>query len=424
MRVHSTSSVRVLLINTSERAGGAAIAASRLTAALNRKGVKAKLLVRDKTTDSPTTVRLPQRLRLRWAFLWERVHIWAANGFTRKGLWDVDIAAAGADVTTLPEFREADIIHLHWVNQGLLSMREIAKIVASGKPVVWTMHDMWPCTAICHHARECDRFHSHCHDCPRLQRPGSHDLSWQVFERKAQAFAGGHITFVGCSQWLTDEARKSALLNGHQVVSIPNTFDSQLFHPVNEASRTALRRQLGLPERRRLVLFACQKVTNEHKGLNYLVQALQSPTLAAMSEQVSVVVVGQMAESVAQLIPFPVRTIDYVHSEAMMAQLYEAVDVFVTPSLEENLPNTIMEAMACGTPCVGFRIGGIPEMIDHKANGYVAAYRDAEGLAAGILFVLNDHDRLTTAAAEKATRAWGEEQVASEYRALFESVIP
>lgn len=412
--------MQVLLINTSERAGGAAIAASRLTAALNRNGVKATLLVRDKTTDSVTTVRLPQRLRLRWAFLWERLRIWAANGFTRRGLWEVDIAASGADITTLPEFREADVVHLHWVNQGLLSMQQIAKILASGKPVVWTMHDMWPCTAICHHARMCTLFHSHCHDCPQLLRPNSRDLSWQVFERKAQAYDGGNITFVGCSQWLAGEARKSALLKGHQVVSIPNTYDSQLFHPINDASRVALRRQLGLPKDRRLVLFACQKVTNEHKGLEYLVQALLSSSFAVMDQKLTMVVVGQMAENVAQSIPFPVCTMGYVNDEATMAQLYQAVDVFVTPSLEENLPNTIMEAMACGTPCVGFRIGGIPEMIDHKQNGYVAAYRDAEDLAAGISFVLNDLERLAAGAAQKAAETWNEERVASQYRALFE----
>ena len=415
--------MRVLLINTSERAGGAAIAASRLTETLNRNGVKAQLLVRDKTTDRPTTVRLPQRLKLRWAFLWERLRIWAANGFTRKGLWEVDIATAGADVTALPEFREADIVHLHWVNQGLLSMGQITKIMASGKPVVWTMHDMWPCTAICHHARECDRFQSHCHDCPQLLRPSSRDLSWQVFERKAQAYAGGNVTFVGCSEWIASEARKSALLNGHRVVSIPNTYDSQRFRPVNDMSRVALRRELGLPEHRRLVLFACQKVTNAHKGLDYLVQALQSPALAATSQQISVVVVGQMSAGVARDIPFPVRTLGYVGSETMMAQIYQAADVFVTPSLEENLPNTIMEAMACGTPCVGFHIGGIPEMIDHRENGYVAIYRDADDLAAGILFALNDYERLSAAAASKAASTWNEQRVAEMYTALYESVI-
>lgn len=417
--------MRVLLINTSERAGGAAIAASRLTDALNQNGVKAKLLVRDKTTDRPTTVRLSQQLKLRWTFLWERLRIWMANGFKRQGLWEVDIANAGADITALPEFREADIIHLHWVNQGLLSMRQLKKIMQSGKPIVWTMHDMWPCTAICHHARECEHYHNHCHNCPQLLRPCAHDLSYQVFERKVKAYTNSNITFVGCSQWIADEARKSALLNSHQVVSIPNTYDAHLFYPFGDESRVALRRQLGLPERRRLVLFACQKVTNVHKGLDYLIQALQSPTLAMLSEQMTVVVVGQMAESVAQHIPFPIRTMGYISSETTMAQLYQAVDLFVTPSLEENLPNTIMEAMACGTPCVGFRIGGIPEMIDHQVNGYVASYRDAEDLATGINYSINPlhYDRLAKAAAEKALRAWNVDTVVRRYTTLYESLI-
>ena len=411
--------MRVLLVNTSEQIGGAAIAAARLTNVLNRHGVEARLLVRDKQTSRATTVRLPQRLRLRAAFLWERLRIWAANGFRRAGLWTVDIACCGVDITKLPEFREADIVHLHWVNQGLLSLHQIGKILASGKPVVWTMHDMWPCTAICHHARECRHFHTHCYDCPQLLSPAAHDLSWQVFEKKVRAYAQARMTFVACSQWLAGEARKSALLEGHEVLSIPNTYDSALFHP---ASPAEARRRLRLPARGRLLLFACQKVTNSRKGLDILYEALQSSLLAEHSGDLHLVVVGQMAEGLQRQLPFPVHAIGYLSSESDMAALYQAVDVFVTPSLEENLPNTIMEAMASGTPCVGFQIGGIPEMIDHLANGYVARYRDADDLAQGIRYVLENQERLAQHAAAKAAATWNEDAVASQHIQLYEQL--
>lgn len=139
--------MRVLLINTSERIGGAAIAASRLMESLKNHGIKAKLLVRDKQTDQISVVSLDHNWRMVWKFVWERIVIWSANRFNKKNIFAVDIANTGTDITSLPEFQQADVIHLHWINQGMLSLKNIEKILASGKPVVWTMHDMWPCTA-------------------------------------------------------------------------------------------------------------------------------------------------------------------------------------------------------------------------------------------------------------------------------------
>lgn len=413
--------MRVLLINTSEATGGAAIACRRLTSALVAHGVKAQMLVRDKQTSAVTTAALPRQWLMRLAFVWERLCIFVANGFTRKGLWEVDIATCGADVTALPAFREADVVHLHWVNQGMLSLRQIGKILASGKPVVWTMHDMWPVTGVCHHARSCVHFHDHCHSCPQLQRRGRHDLSYGTFARKLRAYARAPIAFVACSQWLAREAMRSRLTVGHSVHSIPNTYDCEVFCP---APNVEARRRNGLPESGRLLLFACQKVTNPRKGLAFLLDALASPLLHRWKDLMTLVVVGQMSDAIADNLPFPVVKKGYISSEAEMASLYQAVDAFVTPSLEENLPNTLMEAMATGTPCVGFDVGGVPEMIDHCRTGYVARFCDAEDLARGIDYVIDgdNHDRLAEAAAAKAAACWNTEHVVRRYIDLYESL--
>lgn len=169
--------MRVLIINTAERIGGAAIAANRLMEALKNNGIKAKMLVRNKQTDQVTVVALKKSWRRIWQFTWERIVIWAANGFKRHNLFAVDIANTGTDITSLPEFRQADVIHLHWINQGMLSLKDIQRILASGKPVVWTMHDMWPFTGICHYSGECEKYTAQCHDCPLLLKPHHHDLS-------------------------------------------------------------------------------------------------------------------------------------------------------------------------------------------------------------------------------------------------------
>lgn len=411
--------MNILFINTSDNSGGAAIAARRLIHALNRKGVSARMMVRDTTSDAGVVPVGGMFKRL--PFLWERLCIWAANGFNRRNLWRVDIANAGLPVTRTKAFHEADVIHLHWVNQGLLSLKELRRILQSNKRVVWTMHDMWPCTAICHHAGTCDRYHTHCHDCPQLVRPGRKDLSWHVFSQKSKAYGRGHITFVCCSQWLSDQARKSALLAGHDVVTIPNTYDAAHFHPT---SRSEARQQLGLPQDKALVLFASYKVTNPQKGLDYLMRAFRYIT----DLNIGLIIVGQMAEAASDspvadridTLPFKRYPMGYVGDEARMAQIYQAADLFVTPSLEENLPNTIMEAMACGTPCVGFRVGGIPEMIDHLHNGYLAAYKDEQDLAEGIRWTLTHREEAGARAAEKALATWNEDVVAAQYQAIYE----
>ena len=418
--------MKILVLNTSENTGGAAIAASRLSDALNRHGIETRLLVRDKQTQRKTTSQVPSKglrgLLLKWAFVWERARVWMANRFNQHGLWAVDLGIGAAKVVGTKEFRQAELIHLHWVNQGFLSLSELRAILRSGKPVVWTMHDMWPCTAICHHARECTNFHTHCHHCPQLQRPRAHDLSWKVFEKKMRIYTQGHITFVGCSQWIASEAQKSRLLGSQQVCSIPNTYNHLAFHP---GSNLDGRLHFTLPRKMKLLLFACQKVTNERKGLDFLFTALRSELMQRWQGNLALVVVGEMADEVAEQISFPVHTLDYISEEEEMGDLYRAVDLFVTPSLEENLPNTIMEAMACGTPCVGFEIGGVPEMIDHLTNGYVARYRDAEDLAKGIDFVLgNEHyDKLSQAAAEKATTTWNEDHVVEQYIKLYKTLL-
>lgn len=227
--------MRVLLINTSERIGGAAIAASRLMESLKNHGIKAKLLVRDKQTDQISVVSLEHNWRLVWKFVWERIVIWNANRFKKNSLFAVDIANTGTDITSLPEFQQADVIHLHWINQGMLSLKNIEKILDSGKPVVWTMHDMWPCTSICHHARTCDKYQKECHHCPFLYGGGSKkDLSYRTFQKKLQLYRNRRISFVACSHWLEEQAKKSALLNGHSVTSIPNPINTNLFKPRNK----------------------------------------------------------------------------------------------------------------------------------------------------------------------------------------------
>ena len=415
--------MKVLIVNTSERTGGAAVAANRLMMALINHGVKAKMLVRDKDTDSLTVTALPQSPRLRWNFLWERFVIFVRCGFSRKHLFEIDLANTGTDITRLREFQEADIIHLHWINQGMLSLSGIRKILRSGKPVVWTMHDIWPATAICHVTLGCRSFVTRCRNCRLLSDKNGDDLSTTVWQRKLRMLEGENIYFVACSRWLESEAKASALLKGHKITSIPNPIDTHIY---NRYSKEEARQRLGLPLDRKLILFASQRVTMPNKGMDYLVEACRLLSdLTKCQTPCEVVILGGHAEEVVDLLHLKAHPLGYVNDEHRIVDVYNAADVFVLPSLSENLPNTIMEAMACGLPCVGFKVGGIPEEIDHKRNGYVAEYRNAKDLAKGIQWVLeeSDYEALSRNAIQKVAHNYSQQSVALRYAEVYQQAL-
>ena len=409
--------MRVLIVNTSERTGGAAVAANRLMMALNNNGVKAKMLVRDKESDSLTVVGLPKSPMLNWHFLWERLVIFFHCRFSRKHLFEIDLANSGSDITKLREFQEADVIHLHWINQGMLSLSGIRKILKSGKPVVWTMHDIWPATAICHLTLNCRNFTTHCHNCRLLPGKGSSsDLSTSVWRKKEKMLEDSSIYFVTCSHWLEQEAKASALLRGQKIVSIPNPIDTHIYR---SGDKQTARKNLGLPEDKRLILFVSQRVTNKNKGMDYLIDACRQ------LKDYELVILGGHAEEVVDQLPLKAHPLGYVNDERRIVEIYQAVDVFVLPSLSENLPNTIMEAMACGVPCVGFKVGGIPEENDHKRNGYVAEYRDSDDLARGIRWILSeaDYDQLSQEAVRKVAHSYSQQSVAISYLDVYHQAM-
>ena len=224
--------------------------------------------------------------------------------------------------------------------------------------------------------------------------------------------------------WLQGEAKRSKLLEGRQVTSIPNPIDVRTFAPGNKAEA---RRQLGLPEERRLMLFVAQRVSNVNKGAAYLIEACRALVKSHpdMASNLGVVTLGGSGDELASAFDVPVYPLGYITDTHKIVAAYRAADVFVMPSLSENLPNTIMEAMACGVPCVGFNVGGIPEMIDHMKNGYVAQYKNAADLAEGIRWTLAEADReaLACAAVGKVARTYSQQSVALKYIELYNQAL-
>ena len=408
--------MRVLIVNTSERTGGAAVAANRLKDALNKNGIDASMLVRDKLSNDKTVFAIKNNWRTRWNKLWERWCVFCHLRFSKRNLFAIDIANTGTDITQLPEFKNADIIHLAWVNQGFLSLNNIEKILNSGKPLIWTMHDIWPATAICHITLDCRKFETQCEKCYLLPLPIGCDIAKRTWQRKELIKGRSHIIYIACSKWLQNEAKKSALIGTNVIESIPNPIDK------NEA-----RKKLGLPTDKRLILFASQRVTNNNKGMSYLVEACEK--MAKQHPEIlvntAVVVLGGHAEELCNSFRLPMYPLGYVVDTQKIVDVYNAVDVFVTPSLSDNLPNTIMEAMACGVPCVGFEVGGIPEMIDHKCNGYIVRLKDSADLANGIYWVLNiaNYNELSAEAIKKVKENYSQTRVATQYIDIYKKAL-
>ena len=383
------------------------------------------MLVRDKESDTLTVAELPKSPMKRWHFLWERLVVFCHLHFGKQHLFEIDIANAGTDITQLREFQEADIIHLHWINQGMLSLNNIRKILRSGKPVVWTMHDIWPATAICHYTRGCGYFKTVCNQCQLLPGGGSkNDLSTSIWNQKQSILSEHHISFVACSKWLEGEAKKSALLKEQHICSIPNSIDTHIYHPEDKQEA---RKRLELPTDKRIILFVSQRVTDDRKGMSYFTEAIarMAEKNPEARENTVIAILGGHSEDVASQLALPVYPLGYVNDEKRIIDVYNAADVFVLPSLEDNLPNTIMEAMACGVPCVGFKVGGIPEMIDHQQNGYVARFRDADDLAAGISWVLShtDYAELGRRAVHKVNTSYSQRSVASKYIEVYNQAM-
>ncbi|MDL2212488.1 glycosyltransferase [Bacteroides sp. OttesenSCG-928-D19] len=419
--------MRVLLINTSEQIGGAAIAASRLMDALKSHGVKAKLLVRDKQSDKINVIRLDRNWLAVWNFVWERVVIWIANRFKKDNIFAVDIANVGADITTLPEFKQADVIHLHWINQGMLSLKGIRKILESGKPVVWTLHDMWPLTGICHHARTCENYKTECKHCQFLKSAGKRDLSTRTFLKKKKIYSDfqNNIRFVAVSHWQRNRLETSALLGNRIINVIPNALLTGSF---NKYNRQACRRELNLPSNKYILAFGASRMDDSIKGFPHLVAAIRHLNAKGVIkfDNIHLVLFGRVKNETAFFASIPVEYTWFgtVNDTRMLSKLYSAADVFAMPSLYETFGQTLIESMACGCVPIAFDNSGPAEIIDHLHNGYVAEFLSVEDLANGINWILSeaDYSILSEQAMHKVTTRYSEQVVARQYIDIYNQI--
>ena len=418
--------MKVTLINTSDAGGGAPAACMRLLKALELQQVDTMLQVQEKKTAEPLVESIGDDfwtgLKTKFNFYYERLPFIWFKARDKSVRFAFSTADAGTDITNQPDILSADILHLHWTNSGFLSIKNLKQLFSTGKPVVWTLHDMWAFTGGCHYAGECDHFKNECGNCWMLRKPYNEDLSYRGFFRKKYMLkAAKNVVFVTCSHWLADVARTSALLKGFRIETIPNPIDTEIFSPKdNDATRV----KLNISPTSKVILFGAANIMDRRKGINYLVEAL-SILKNNYPGEVEIVIFGKNKEFDTGLLPFKVHEVGVVTAQTELAALYSLADVFVSPTLEDNLPNTVMEALACGTPVVAFNTGGVPDMVDHFNNGYLAEYKSADDFATGIRFVLNaaKNGKLAANARKKVLDNFSNEKVAQQYMAVYQSIL-
>lgn len=316
---------------------------------------------------------------------------------------------------------EPDVINLHWVCRGYMRIETLPQL---NKPLVWTFHDMWAFTGGCNYSEECDRYRESCGNCPQLQSDKSWDLSRWVWNRKAKAWKNLNLTIVTPSQWLAQCVRSSSLFKDTRVEVIPNGIDTEKYRPID---RITARKLLQLPQDKHLILFGAMGATSDRrKGFHLLQPALQRLNQSGWSDRIELVVFGSSGSKDGTDLGFRCHYLGKLNDDLSLALVYAAADVFVAPSVQDNLPNTVLEAIACGTPCVAFNIGGMPDLIEHQKNGYLVPPYDIEELAEGIVWLLDNperHEKLSYQAREKAQREFTLERQAQSYLSVFNDMV-
>jgi glycosyltransferase involved in cell wall biosynthesis/4-hydroxybenzoate polyprenyltransferase len=381
--------MNVVHINASDRNGGAARACYRLHQLLLRQGVNSHLLVQQKSSIDPTIELIGSSVRdtesLQNIDLVQRV--FAAHNRTDISNTHFSVSLVGSDFDHHPAIETADIIHLHWV-ASMLTPADIRRLIALGKPVVWTLHDLRPLTGGCHFTAGCTKFQNSCAECPQL-RDDPFGLPAAALQDQIELINTTNLTIIAPSRWMAEQAGLSALLRDKaRIEFIPNGIDANIFAP---HSRAEARVALGLTPDEIYILCGADHTEEKRKGFESLARVLneviQDPRFVSAGARL--LWVGDPPASRAYN-DIPLIQLGRIPQEKQMALAFAASDLFVLPSLEDNLPNMLLEALSCGTPVVAYAVGGIPEVLHGEVNGRLVPVADERKFAEALLCLVDD----------------------------------
>ena len=411
--------MKVVIINHSDMQGGAAIVSLRLVHALQEEGVDARMLVIDRQSDDPLVGVMGSPLLNKWNFLAERLGVYLRNGMRRDTLFKIDTCSHGINIARHPWVRDAHVVCLNWVNQGTLSLGAIKRLGATGKPIVWTMHDMWNCTGVCHYSFECERYKERCHSCPLLKTHGD-DLSTTLQEKKLQLYSQVPIHFVAVSHWLAECCRQSTAMAGCDLSVIYNAF------PIHHFDYTRLSGEIdGIPTDKKIIVMGARRLDVEVKGFKEFIEttsfiARNKPQLA---QKTHFVLYGDLHDkALLDKVQVPCTWLGTIGGTEQLSRLYRHSDVVLSTALYENLPGTLIEGQASGCLPVTFGQGGQADIVDHLTTGYIAQYKDPASVAAGIEWAI-DAGVSRQFLHNEVERKFAAGKIAKQYIELFNKII-
>ncbi|MGL5943241.1 MAG: glycosyltransferase family 4 protein [Waterburya sp.] len=411
--------MKVLILSSKDLGGGAARSAYRQHQGLLSAGVDSQMLVQNKQSVDNTVIAPKSKVQRGIAAIKPAIDQFPLALYPNRDR-TINIFSSQwlpSNIISKIERINPDIINLQWVCGGFVPIEALAKFK---RPIVWTLHDMWAFTGGCHYSGECDRYQQSCGSCPQLGSHRAWDLSRWNWQRKVKAWQNLNMTIVTPSNWLAKCAKNSSLFKNLPVKVIGYGINPQIYqpHPTQLA-----RKILNLPQDKKIILFgALNSTQDQRKGFPLLLSALKNLQQLESPEQIELVIFGASAPVNPVDFGFKTHYVGKFNDDISLSLLYAAADVFVAPSLQDNLPNTVLESIFCGIPCVAFNIGGMPDMIEHQKNGYLAQAFVPEDLAQGIHWVLGDANRYQQLADNSRAKAIAEfnlEQQTQQYLRVF-----
>lgn len=383
--------MKIVHISTTDF-GGAYRAAANISRAMCMCGADSKVIVREKHSAENVIPFCNTSAKLLVSKTKNFFNLMASRGEIINDMF-------GSDITSMREILEADVIILHWVN-SFVSYEGVRRICSLGKPVFWVMHDMWCFTGGCHLDYGCGKYADCCGMCPLLKSRSEGDLSSEIIKRKKSEWVSADFSLIGPSKYMSEAARISMLMKNRNVINIPNPVDTDIYLSRKHSNN-----------KKKMILFGALSPREYWKGMDLLIGALKclSPSLY------KVVICGRTDGVENVNIMQEIEMTGLIASKEKMAELYDMADVFVIPSRQENLSNAVLESLSCGTPVAAFNIGGMSDMIEHKADGYLAKPFDTEDLATGIEYCASRKSEMGAAARQKIEKEFSMRVIGERY---------
>jgi glycosyltransferase involved in cell wall biosynthesis len=404
--------MNILHIVAGELTGGAARGAYWLHSGLRKLGIDSKIFTNSKITFDDNTVITISKSRVSklMNILRNQVDQFFVLFYRKKKKTLFSPGLIGFNFTRHKEYKEADIIHLHWICGGFVNIRHLKNI---HKPIIWTLRDMWPMTGGCHYSMECNKYEIGCGNCPQLNSNHISDLSKITISRKIK-YLPKNTNIVGISNAISDSAKKSAVFKHFDIQTIPNNISTDEFFPID---KDQARQFLGIKTNKRIILTGAANIQDYYKGFDKYLEALHFLD----KSKYFLCFFGHIDTAILKTVEFEHRSFGFFYDSVSLRLLYNCADVFVVPSVMEAFGKTLVESMSCGTPVVCFNTSGPKDIVSHKIDGYKAKPFESEDMAKGIEWVINESDygELCKNARKKAIEEFDTMVIAKKYSDLY-----